>query len=308
MKILIGDDSMTQRLMLEAIVKQWGFDAVLAEDGLQAWEILSAEEAPRLVLLDWEMPGFTGLEVCRRVRARQDEDPPYILLLTARSETTDIVAGLEAGANDYISKPFENTELRARLEVGKRMLDLQRELIDARERLEFQASHDALTGLLNRGAVMQAMDQEMERARRNGPSLQVGLIDADHFKSINDTHGHLVGDRVLQEIAQRIKTTLRPYDVVGRYGGEEFLVLIACDVKAAAHLFERLRCAIADEPILLDKSRLKITVSIGFCQFEVQDTYTATELLAAADAAMYKAKSAGRNQVICSRNIGDSLP
>jgi PleD family two-component response regulator len=168
MRILIGDDSLTHRVMLEAIVRRWGYEAVLAEDGQQAWELLSAPEAPRLVLLDWEMPGLDGLEVCRRVRARQDQDPPYILLLTARQETADIVAGLDAGANDYISKPFENTELHARLRVGARMLDLQRELISAREALEFQANHDALTGLMNRGAVMRAMEQAMQAAGQGG--------------------------------------------------------------------------------------------------------------------------------------------
>ena len=298
MKILIADDSLTQRVMLEAIVKRWEFEAVIAEDGQQALQILSAPDAPRLVLLDWEMPGLDGLEVCRRVRENKNEAPPYILLLPARSETADIVAGLDAGANDYISKPFENTELHARLRVGARMLDLQRELISAREALEFQANHDSLTGLLNRGAVMRAMEQEMERVRRTGHALQIGLIDVDHFKQINDTHGHPAGDAVLQEMARRIEAILRPYDLVGRYGGEEFLVLVSSEIADARELCERLRSGIADQSFTAGEVALRVTVSGGFVPFIAQDARGAGELLAVADNLLYEAKAAGRNQII----------
>jgi diguanylate cyclase (GGDEF)-like protein len=289
MKILIGDDSLTQRVMLEAIVKQWGFEVVLAEDGQQAWDILSGPDAPRLVLLDWEMPGLDGLEVCRRVREREDQDPPYILLLTARRETADIVTGLDAGANDYISKPFENTELHARLRVGARMLDLQRELISAREALEYQAHHDALTGLLNRGAVMQAMAQEMERVKRDGKALQIGLIDVDHFKQI---------------MALRIESILRPYDRVGRYGGEEFLVLVSGEMADAQALCERLRSEIADQPFGDGQVALRVTVSGGFVPFTSRDTRGASELLAIADKLLYEAKAAGRNRILFDQTTG----
>ena len=304
MKILIGDDSMTHRVMLEAIVKQWGFEVVLAEDGQQAWDILSGPDAPRLVLLDWEMPGLDGLEVCRRVREREDQDPPYILLLTARRETADIVNGLDAGANDYIAKPFDNTELHARLRVGARMLDLQRELISTREALEYQAHHDALTGLLNRGAVMQAMAQEMERVKRDGQALQIGLIDVDHFKQVNDTHGHPAGDAVLQEMARRIEAILRPYDRVGRYGGEEFLVLVSSETADAQALCERLRSGIADQPFVEGQVALRVTVSGGFVPFTSQDTRGASELLASADNLLYEAKAAGRNRILFDQTIG----
>lgn len=297
MKILIGDDSLTHRVMLEAIVKQWGFDVVLAEDGEQAWEILSGPDAPRLVLLDWEMPGLDGLEVCRRVRESQDQDPPYILLLTARRETADIVTGLDAGANDYVSKPFENTELHARLRVGARMLDLQRELIDAREALEYQATHDALTGLLNRGAVMQAMERAMERVKQDGQSWHIGLIDIDHFKQINDTHGHPVGDTVLQEMARRIESALRTEDLVGRYGGEEFLLLINGEPDDAPAFCERLRSTIADQPFVNGQIALRLTVSGGFVPFTAQGTRSASELLATADNLLYEAKAMGRNRI-----------
>jgi diguanylate cyclase (GGDEF)-like protein len=297
MRILIGDDSLTHRVMLEAIVRRWGYEAVLAEDGQQAWELLSAPEAPRLVLLDWEMPGLDGLEVCRRVRARQDQDPPYILLLTARQETADIVAGLDAGANDYISKPFENTELHARLRVGARMLDLQRELISAREALEFQANHDALTGLMNRGAVMRAMEQAMQAAGQGGQTLQIGLIDIDHFKQINDSHGHPAGDAVLQAVSRRIESVLRAGDLVGRYGGEEFLLLVNGEADEAPAFCERLRGVIADQPFVEGPVALRVTVSGGFVPLTPSDRRGTSELLAAADDLLYRAKAAGRNRI-----------
>ncbi len=298
MKILIGDDSLTQRVMLDAIVRKWGFEAVLAEDGQQAWDMLSAPEAPRLVLLDWEMPGLDGLEVCRRVRARQDRDPPYILLLTSRSDTADIVAGLDAGANDYIPKPFENTELHARLRVGQRMLDMQRELIDARAALEFQATHDDLTGLLNRGAIMRAMEQAMAQTRDDGLPLQVGLLDIDHFKQINDTHGHPAGDAVLREAAHRIWSTLRSGDLVGRYGGEEFLVLVNGELDDAPAFCERLRVAIADRPFEQGAVALRVTVSGGFVEVDPSLSGSVDEVLAAADRLLYEAKAAGRNRIL----------
>jgi diguanylate cyclase (GGDEF)-like protein len=184
------------------------------------------------------------------------------------------------------------------------MLDLQRELIGAREALEFQATHDGLTGLLNRSAVMQAMAQEMERVQRTSQALQIGLIDIDHFKQVNDTHGHLAGDAVLRGLAQRLEATLRPYDQVGRYGGEEFLVLVNSEIGDAQALCERLRSAIADQPFEHEQIALRITISGGFVPFTQQDTITASELLAVADKALYKAKATGRNRIVFDEGVG----
>ncbi len=299
MKLLIAEDSMSMRVMLQVLTDQWGFETVLAEDGHQAWGLLSGDDAPGLVLLDWQMPGLNGLEVCRRVRAEQTEDPPYIILLTGRNETTDIISGLEAGANDYITKPFDNGELKARLQVGRRMLEIQRQLIDAKQALAFQASHDALTGLLNRGAIMQSLEQEMARARRQSQPLHVGLLDIDHFKQVNDTHGHLTGDAVLREVAGRLQVTLRPYDRVGRYGGEEFLVLLNGEAEHPEGLFERLRHAMADEPFVHEQLSLPITISCGVVTYIPQrDGRDGDALLAAADAALYGAKETGRNRTV----------
>ncbi len=302
MKLLIAEDSMSMRVMLQVLTNQWGFEAVLAEDGQRAWDMMSADDAPRLVLLDWQMPGLDGLEVCRRIRVGQSEDPPYIILLTGRNETADIITGLEAGANDYITKPFDNGELKARLQVGRRMLELQRQLIDAQQALSFQASHDALTGLLNRGAIMQFMEQEMARARRLPQPLRIGLLDVDHFKQINDTHGHPTGDAVLRDVAERLQMTLRPYDRVGRYGGEEFLVLTDGEAEHSQVVFERLRLAIADEPFVHKQLSLSVTISCGVVSFMPPgDGRDRDALLATVDSALYEAKAGGRNKTVFAR-------
>lgn len=298
MKLLIADDSLTQRTMLQAISSKWGFEPILAEDGQQAWDLLSQDESPQLILLDWEMPGKDGLEVCRLVRARKDANPPYILLLTARKETRDIVAGLEAGANDYIAKPFDTAELQARLRVGKRMVILQTQLHQAKEELAYQAKHDVLTGLMNRRAILEVMEQEIARVKRQEQSLYIGMCDIDHFKQINDQLGHLAGDAVLKQVAQRINQALRPYDGVGRYGGEEFLLLIHCEADMATSVFERIRLAISNKPFEFEHHSIKVSISCGVSTFHEESLKQgSTELLAAADECLYKAKQAGRNRI-----------
>lgn len=297
MKLLIADDDITSRTILDAVSRKWGYEPVLAEDGEAAWEILQQEDAPRLLLLDWMMPKLDGLQLCKRIREIETSDPPYIILLTARTETEDIVAALEAQANDHIAKPFDNGELQARLSVGKRMLDLQSELNSTKEALFIQATRDVLTGLLNRGAVMEALDREMERARRQRQCLSIGLCDIDHFKRVNDNHGHLAGDEVLRGVANRISNTLRPYDHVGRYGGEEFLLVMAGEVEQILDPFERIRNAVADLPIAANGDELSVTLSCGIARFEPpQYGLDANALIGAADDALYHAKETGRNR------------
>ena len=220
-------------------------------------------------------------------------------LVTGRGETEDIVKALEAGANDHVAKPFENAELRARLDVGKRMLDLQEQLRRVTEALAIRATQDSLTGLLNRGAIMEALDQEMARAQRRQQTLCVGLCDIDHFKRVNDTHGHLAGDAVLREAARRIEAALRPFDHVGRYGGEEFLILVDATQDQAPALFERIRHVFADAPFVVEQAALDVTISCGATFFTPPaDERIDTALIAAADAALYRAKDAGRNRTV----------
>jgi two-component system cell cycle response regulator len=303
MKILIAEDDITSRMILTAVISEWGYEPIAVEDGTQALVILQAENPPRLLLLDWEMPGLNGLTLCKQIREKESSNPPYIILLTGRSGTDDIVTGLKVGANDYISKPFENAELQARLQVGKRMLDLQSELNHAKEAMAIQANHDVLTGLINRRAIMEAMTREFERSKRSLQPLYLCMCDIDHFKDINDTHGHLAGDTVLKEIAQRFNTSLRPYDLCGRYGGEEFLIIINSKENHAHHLFERVRQAIADTPFIHEQTELHVTISCGVTRyFPPTDERNSTQLLSDADTALYKAKNTGRNRTVFSAN------
>ena len=297
MKILIAEDDLTSRLILTAILKKWEFDPVAAGDGGAAWEILQQPDAPRLILLDWNMPGLDGLAVCRRLRACESRNPPYVILLTARDEKGDIVQGLEAGANDYVSKPYDNAELKARIRVGQRMLELQSHLMEARDALVHQATYDPLTEILNRRAILERLTQEISRAKREGKSLSVGMCDIDHFKVVNDHYGHQAGDEALIAFTRRIQNRLRDYDSFGRYGGEEFLVIAPGSLgHSGESLYERLRAGVADAEIPTTAGTLSLTVSIGVAPGTGLSTVDA--LLAVADAALYQAKAEGRNRVV----------
>jgi diguanylate cyclase (GGDEF)-like protein len=303
MKILIAEDDPTSQMILIAVVSEWGYEPVAVEDGMQALSVLQAEDPPRILLLDWEMPKLNGLALCQKIREVETSNPPYIILLTGRSQTEDIVKGLKAGANDYIAKPFENAELQARLQVGRRMLDLQYELNRAKEAMAFLANYDELTGLMNRRAVMKAMALEIERSKRSLQPLYICMCDIDHFKSINDTHGHIAGDTVLKEISQRFNSSLRPYDLCGRYGGEEFLIILNSKESDVEQLFERLRQAIADKPFIYEQTEINVTISCGVTLYSPPaDERNSTLLLTDADTALYEAKNTGRNRTVFSAN------
>ena len=296
MKVLVADDDVTSRRILSAILGKWGYEPIVVEDGRAAMDALEQPDAPRLALLDWNMPGLEGPEVCRRLRLRDVSDPPYLLLLTARGSKDDIVRGLDAGANDYVAKPYDSEELRARIRVGTRMLELQADLVKARDDLAYQAAHAALTGIPNRRAILETLDRELARAGREGVPLSIGMCDIDHFKRVNDTFGHPVGDEVLIAFAQRARVGLRAYDSVGRYGGEEFLIL-APGTRGVPEdgLYERLCARTATAPISTAAGPVSITVSIGVARSEGDDS--SESMLVAADAALYQAKAAGRNRV-----------
>ncbi len=297
MKILIAEDDFTSRSILTAILKKWGFDPVVTEDGEAAWEVLQRPDAPRLILLDWNMPGMDGLEICRRLKDIGSSNPPYVILLTARGEKGDIVQGLEAGATDYVSKPYNNEELQARIRVGQRMLDLQSRLLEARDALAHQATHDFLTGVFNRRAILDRLKEEISRAGRKEGNLSVGMLDIDHFKKINDSYGHQAGDEALVALTQFIQDGLREYDCVGRYGGEEFLVIAPGSIGLKSEsLYERLRDRIAGAEIATNAGVVSLTVSIGVAPGT--DQSNVDTLLAAADTALYQAKAGGRNCVV----------
>lgn len=300
MQILIAEDDFTSRTILSAIVSKWGHAPIVVEDGSAAWHIMQKIDAPNLAILDWEMPGMDGLEVCRKIRRQQTTNPPYIIILTAKDDKADIVKGLDAGANDYISKPYDNEELFARIRVGQRMVELQTELLAAKDALAHEARHDSLTKVLNRGAILHGLEKELGRAQRNKSSLSIGLFDIDFFKKVNDTHGHQAGDEVLCGFVKTLQQALRGHDLLGRYGGEEFLV-VAPDSTGSIEegLYERLRALVADSRTETRAGSLAITVSVGVAGFD--RTATVETMLAAADAALYRAKDQGRNQVVYAR-------
>lgn len=297
--ILIAEDDRMFRVLLQSWLEDRGYRVTIAENGQQAWELLQSESAPKPVILDWMMPGMTGPEICRELRSRSNLRYRYVLLLTARNDKQDLVAGLEAGADDYLSKPFDAMELHARLKVGQRILDLQEQLLAAQEALRFEATHDSLTGVWNGGAIIQALDREIERAARMQTALGIIMLDLDNFKKVNDVHGHLVGDEVLRTSARRIAEAVRVYDLVGRYGGEEFLVLAPGCVPPVLHQqAERIRASLA-QPINSSAGMLQISASIGIVGGNLGQSpiVSSRALVQIADEAMYQAKSKGKNRV-----------
>jgi diguanylate cyclase (GGDEF)-like protein len=219
--------------------------------------------------------------------------------LTAKDQHDDVVEGLDAGADDYVINPVHHSELNARIRAAKRIIDLQNKLLEAQERLHIQATHDALTGIWNRRAIFEALARELDRAERQEIPVAVALIDLDHFKQVNDTHGHPVGDEVLRETAQRIRGAVRSYDAVGRYGGEEFLVVAPeCDTQRAMDLAERIRLLLLQSPIQTSGPAVPVTLSLGLVHLEKGSKVEIGRVLSAADQALYKAKSSGRNQTV----------
>ena len=297
--VLIAEDDPIFRRILESWFKRWDYEAAAVENGVDAWEVLQKEDAPQLVILDWMMPGMDGIELCRRIRKRDQGTYRYVLLLTAKDDKQDVVAGLEAGADDYLTKPFDVDELHARVRAGKRILDLQAALLRAQTALQFDAAHDRLTAIWNRGAILDLLKREMERSRRTHDSLGIIMADVDFFKKVNDTHGHPVGDDVLREVGHRLVSALRSYDAVGRYGGEEFLIVVpGCDQLNLLVTAERLRRKIADQPVATNAGPVPVTISLGLAAVQAEESEIDPEtFLRDADEALYAAKARGRNRV-----------
>ncbi|MBI3099924.1 MAG: diguanylate cyclase [Planctomycetes bacterium] len=300
MRVLVADDDAVFRRMAEALLSKWGYEVITCVDGAEALRILQGPEAPHLAVLDWVMPGLDGTQICREVRAQSGKPYTYILVLTAaKVEKENLIEGMDAGADDYLLKPYDAGELKARLQAGRRIVELQDQLIAARESLRTQATHDTLTGLWNRGAIIEFLHKEVERARRSSAPLSVAMADLDHFKQINDTRGHAVGDAVLRIAARRLMPCLRPYDSIGRYGGEEFLVVLpGCGEADAVATAERLRNSLGATPIETSAGPVPVTLSLGVASSPAGETGAGEDdLLRASDDALYQAKNGGRNRV-----------
>jgi diguanylate cyclase (GGDEF)-like protein len=296
-RILIAEDEPVSQHILEIFLSKWGYEVTVVNNGLEALAALTAENAPRLAVLDWMMPKMEGVEICRKIRERQNRHYTYILLLTARNQKEDLIAGLVSGADDYLTKPFDSQELRARLHVGRRILDLQNQLIRTREELLYRATHDSLTGILNRAEILNSLRREHSRQAREGGSFGVVLLDLDHFKKINDAWGHLAGDSVLKETARRLTASVRAYDSVGRYGGEEFLIVApSSDSAGVLGLAERIRREIESPPIMTPVGEIQVTASLGIAVSFNSKSIGPDSLIQAADTALYSAKEKGRNR------------
>jgi diguanylate cyclase (GGDEF)-like protein len=296
--VLLAVNDPLSRRRLAAALEQWRYDVVAVGDGHEAWTLLQHDHTPRLVILDQYLPGMDGPAICRAVRRLSGDDYVYIILLTTEATREDALAGIDAGADACVAKPYDPGELRVRMRAARRILRLQAELLATRESLRRRATRDALTGLWNRAAILELLEQELARAKREDISVGVLMADLDHFKRINDTYGHRVGDAVLHQAAKRMRDMTRPYDLIGRYGGEEFLVIVPrCDATFAAYVAERIRAAIEDEPFQVAEHAIPLTISLGVVAQRGLAETDANSLVIAADQALYRAKDSGRNTV-----------
>lgn len=301
LRILLAEDDTATRLKIRALLVKWGYDVLSVANGTEAWSVLQAEDPPHLALLDWKMPGLDGVEICRRLRSPLRHGAyVYVLLLTGNDDKQDVVAGLDAGADDYLTKPFEPQELQMRLRTGAR-------IVDREETLRQLAVRDPLTQALNRRGIFDLLERERLRAERHDAEVTVILADIDHFKRINDTYGHAVGDAVLVEIVRRLTEAVRPYDGVGRVGGEEFLLVLTGPPNAfdPATVAERVRAAVAAQPVRFAGNIIPVTVSMGVAR--AGPDHTVESLLHAADAALYEAKADGRDLVRIAPSVAPEL-
>lgn len=292
MRILLVEDSAIEREQIGQYLKEWNLEFVAAKDGSEAWSELQGTNAPNLVLLDWMLPGIDGIELSRRIRTLGANGAYiYTVMLTAKDRKQDLLTAMAAGADDYIAKPVNPSELRARILVAKRILDLH-------QSLRFAATHDFLTKLLNRPEILASLGRELSRSAREEKPVSLIMADVDHFKEINDSLGHTAGDIVLKEIAERLKSDLRPYDLVGRYGGEEFLIVLPnCPLEVAARRAEEIRQLVCKSEIVTTFAKVPATVSMGVTATDKTQSLTVEELLQQADRALYCAKENGRNCV-----------
>jgi diguanylate cyclase (GGDEF)-like protein len=298
-RVLVADDDPVSCYMLVHDLTAQGYLVQCVTNGSEALAAACQPDAPRLIVLDWMMPGMSGPEICLRLRQPRSHDHyQYVLLLSSKGGIHDVVAGLDAGADDYLVKPFDSSELLARLRVGSRMLRLHDDLLEAQEQLRFQATHDPLTGIWNRSALMQLAQSEIQRAQRSSVAIGFLMIDVDHFKIVNDTYGHCFGDLMLQQVARRLSQSVRGYDVVGRYGGEEFAVVAAgLDLEQLSEYSERMRKLVASAQIEAPGGPVSVTISIGVAVAANAADCALDRLLECADVSLYEAKHQGRNRI-----------
>lgn len=295
-RILIAEDSSVCRKLLEHTLAGQPYDLCFAMNGKEALEQYS-EYRPDILITDWVMPDVLGLEVCRQIR-KSESTYTYIVLVTHNAERAHLIEGLDAGADDYLTKPFDAGELLARIRVGCRIVHMSREIEAKNALLEKAARTDHLTGLPNRLAVEEFASKQLRAAIRHKFNLWIVVTDLDKFKLVNDTHGHFAGDEAIQRFATILKANTRASDICGRLGGDEFLLILSHgEKKAIVQTIERLRADLANEHFVFNGQEIQVTASFGIAGFNGTGEPNLHELLTRADHALYAAKAAGRNQV-----------
>jgi diguanylate cyclase (GGDEF)-like protein len=297
MNILIAEDDVISCRALEKNLEDWGYTILVANNGQKAWEIIK-NGGVRLAILDWGMPKMNGLELCHKIRNEyqpQEEKYLYIILLTGRDLEEDIITGLSAGADDYITKPFSYMELKVRIQNGERIIAIQDIQLQ-------KANTDSLTQLWNRKKILEILEEELNRNFRDKKPLGCVMLDIDNFKEINDTHGHLVGDKVIIEVASRLQKQLRTYDKIGRYGGDELLLVLPGLARAHSYtVAERIRTSICSEKIQTAAGALDTTVSVGVSIFDNTPKPSTKKMIEESDHALFIAKRRGRNNTVVSQ-------
>lgn len=298
-RALVAEGDQALRVSLRRMLGAWGFEVVLAKNSTEALQVLRGQVPLDIAILGSTLAGMNGIELCRRINERPYERMPYLFILSNRREDGDVVRALESGADEYLTAPIDERQLKARLAAASRILNRRDDLISAREAFRDQAVRDALTGVWTRRAILEILEADLSRAAGKARPTGVLLLDLDHFKSVNDTYGHLAGDQVLAETGRRLSRQLRSYDSIGRYGGEEFLVVApGCDERELCELAERLRSAIESEPMQAGPHQINVTLSIGVATASMVDGQ-ASCAIENADVALYAAKKAGRNRFVC---------
>lgn len=295
MKVLIAEDDRVTAKILERHLNNWGYEVFLEKNGEDAWQTLEKENI-QIALLDWMMPKLNGIQLCHKIRKKRSDLYTYVILLTARASTEDIVLGLNSGADDYVTKPVEYLELQARLKTGIRLIELENKNKRLQKRLEKLAKQDSLTGFWNKKTIENLLEQELSRGRRDHRPVSSILIDIDKFKTINDTYGHHIGDAVLMEIASRLDKVTRGHDQIGRYGGDEFLVVLwNTGFSHLEVIAKRLCTAISKDKIQTEIGPLDTSISVGGTSSKFQPDISMEDMIKLSDQALYAAKRKGRN-------------
>lgn len=307
MKVLITDDDITTRLTLRGLLSQHDCEIVEAASGLEALAEIQSDSPPDLIFMDWNMPDLSGVEVTTLLRETLTENQPYVIIVSSYNDDQQILEALSYGADDYITKPVDGNFINAKYAVAKRIIDTQEKLKQSNEVLQKLAYYDELTGVLNRRAGNASFMVEVERCVRSDQNLSVTMVDIDYFKKVNDTYGHPVGDVVLKEFANCLRKTIRPYDIICRYGGEEFMLIAEVNnASEARHLFERVREAVAALKIKVADTLIEITASFGVYVVTPSSQLTLHDMVKHADESLYQAKAEGRNRVIVASDLEDN--